>query len=124
MMDGARVLFYTGADLVTALHASLNKEAEERTPEFIERLKDVSVLVIDDLGLGEGRDWVDSQIETILHSRAMREYDTLITTNLDGIKSERITSRMSDRTLCKLVVCDGVRDVRPLLRPEEAKGAP
>ena len=76
------------------------------------------VLAIDDYGVERGSDWTSEQMEGIVGFRYQRrgQLRTFITSNTLANLPERVASRFSDPTACKIVDCKGAIDVRPLMQ--------
>lgn len=71
--------------------------------EYIESLTNVSVLILDDLGIERDTSYAKEQVYNIVNSRYLKQKPTIFTTNLpyekiqnsdDGVEYERIYSRI------------------------------
>lgn len=73
--------------------------------DLMDKAQTVDLLVIDDLGLQNDKNWVDLQLDTIVGVRFMNELATVITSNVLPEKTtSRMRSRLNDRSLCQVVV--------------------
>ena len=95
--------------------------------EYIESLTDVSVLILDDLGIERDTSYAKEQLYNIVNSRYLKQKPTIFTTNLpyekiqnsdDGVEYERIYSRIIE--MCIPVKVMG-EDFRKRLQKEKLK---
>lgn len=93
--------------------------------EYIESLTNVSVLILDDLGIERDTSYAKEQVYNIVNSRYLKQKPTIFTTNLpyekiknsdDGVEYERIYSRIIE--MCIPVKVTGV-DFRKRLQREK-----
>lgn len=113
---GVSIVYYLAPDLMNALRATMRADSRETLSDVLDRVRGARCLILDDLGLENRTDWATEQLESILVHRAQHYLATAITTNVDGVRSPRIMSRMADQRLCKVIVCEGAKDVRLLLK--------
>jgi DNA replication protein DnaC len=112
---GERVLFQTVPDLLDYLRSAFNPKAEEVYDQLFARLREIDLLVLDDLGAEQSTSWANEKLFQLLNHRYNAMLPTVITSNrlyLEGI-DERIKSRLHDRELVNLMVMDEVEDYRP-----------
>ena len=95
--------------------------------EYIEALTNVSVLILDDLGIERDTSYAKEQVYNIVNSRYPKQKPTIFTTNLpyekiqnsdDGVEYERIYSRIIE--MCIPVKVMG-EDFRKRLQKEKLK---
>lgn len=95
--------------------------------EYIESLTNVSVLILDDLGIERDTSYAKEQVYNIVNSRYLKKKPTIFTTNLpyekiqnsdDGVEYERIYSRIIE--MCIPVKVMG-EDFRKRLQKEKLK---
>ena len=95
--------------------------------EYIESLTNVSVLILDDLGIERDTSYAKEQVYNIVNSRYLKQKPTIFTTNLpyekiqnsdDGVEYERIYSRIIE--MCIPVNVMG-EDFRKRLQKEKLK---
>lgn len=95
--------------------------------EYIEGLTNVSVLILDDLGIERDTSYAKEQVYNIVNSRYLKQKPTIFTTNLpyekiqnsdDGVEYERIYSRIIE--MCIPVKVMG-EDFRKRLQKEKLK---
>lgn len=95
--------------------------------EYIESLTNVSVLILDDLGIERDTSYAKEQVYNIVNSRYLKQKPTIFTTNLpyekiqnsdDGVEYERIYSRIIE--MCIPVKVMG-EDFRKRLQKEKVK---
>ena len=95
--------------------------------EYIEALTNVSVLILDDLGIERDTSYAKEQVYNIVNSRYLKQKPTIFTTNLpyekiqnsdDGVEYERIYSRIIE--MCIPIKVMG-EDFRKRLQKEKLK---
>lgn len=95
--------------------------------KYIESLTNVSVLILDDLGIERDTSYAKEQVYNIVNSRYLKKKPTIFTTNLpyekiqnsdDGVEYERIYSRIIE--MCIPVKVMG-EDFRKRLQKEKLK---
>jgi DNA replication protein DnaC len=104
-----QVLFAVVPDLLDHLRSTFGPSSEVQYDERFERIRDVGVLVLDDLGTENTTPWAREKLFQIVNHRYNYALATVITSNRkpDDI-DPRIFSRMSDRTLSEeLILIDG-----------------
>lgn len=95
--------------------------------EYIESLTNVSVLILDDLGIERDTSYAKEQVYNIVNSRYLKQKPTIFTTNLpyekiqnsdDGVEYERIYSRIIEMCIPVKVMRE---DFRKRLQKEKLK---
>lgn len=97
--QGNRVLFVTAPDLLDHLRSSfgLTGYDEESYSSRFEEIRDVPLLILDDLGIESPTPWATEKLYQIINHRYNAKLPTIITTNhtLDELEM-RLRSRLSD----------------------------
>jgi DNA replication protein DnaC len=97
-----RVLFAIVPDLLDHLRSTFGPSSEVQYDERFETIRDVPVLVLDDLGTENTTPWAREKLFQIINHRYNFALATVITSNRKPEDIDpRIFSRMSDRTLCE-----------------------
>lgn len=95
------VAIYSMPSLLTRIRATFDAEAgEESYAEFFERLCDVDLLHIDDLGAEKQTDWVLEQLYALINERYERQKSVVVTTNLT---QEELEAQIGNRTVSRLI---------------------
>ena len=96
---GIPTLFTTVPDLLDWLRYTYGK-AEETFEQRFERIRNIDLLVLDDLGTQNATDWSKEKLFQIINYRYAQQLPTVITTNqnLDDMEG-RVRSRLEDRDL-------------------------
>lgn len=99
MKKGNTVIYQTAADIFAALEDAKFGRASDSMREMIERIYDVDLLIIDDLGTEYRSPHMDAEFFRILNSRILSGKSIIISTNftlaqLKKTYSERIFSRI------------------------------
>lgn len=77
----AKVRFIRFVDLLNELKNSFNGKTDVNASEMIEAVKNIEVLVIDDLGVEKVSEWVEEVVTSILDHRLNQKLVTIITSN-------------------------------------------
>ena len=94
---GDRVAFATVPDLLDELRATFEPDAGERFDALFRRLRDVDLLVLDDLGAHQSSAWAREKLYQLLNYRHLGRRPTVVTSDLELTKLEpRIASRLGD----------------------------
>jgi DNA replication protein DnaC len=82
-------------------------------------LKDVGVLILDDLGAQKDTDFSLAKLDMIINYRYINELQTVVTANVDNIDElpSRIASRLSEGNVCKI----NMPDFRKIKSEQRAK---
>lgn len=113
-------LFVVVPDLLDAMRNAYRRDEDAPEGELIKRVKDVPLLVLDDLGTEKPSDWVEEKLYLIVNHRYGAMRPTIFTSNLAlkelGMKwHERIAWRIAES-------CDVVHLKGPNLRAKGANG--
>ena len=101
---GQQVVFVTAPDLLDFLRMSLNADGESTYDHYFERIRNVTLLVLDDLGVENPSPWAKEKLFQLLNYRHVNRLSTVITTNtpLDDL-DPWLSSRIMDRQLVQHV---------------------
>lgn len=106
--QGRAVLYTTVPDLLDQLRAAYAPTSEVTYDSLYILMREVDVLVLDDLGAQHTTPWAEEKLFQLMNHRYICRALTIITTNpirLSGI-NERIRSRLSDVGLVRSVTFD------------------
>lgn len=97
LRQGDTVLFITAPDLLDHLRSGYSSSAEEPYDEMFERVRNATLLILDDLGVENPSAWAQEKLFQLLNHRYTHKMPTVITTNasLDTL-DPRIRSRLLD----------------------------
>ena len=95
--SGDRVAFATVPDLLDELRATFDPDSGERFDTLFRRLRDVDLLILDDLGAHQSSGWAQEKLYQLLNYRHLGRRPTVVTSDLELTKLEpRIASRLGD----------------------------
>lgn len=95
------VAIYSMPSLLTRIRATYGAEAgEESYDEFFERLCEVDLLHIDDLGAEKQTEWVLEQLYALVNERYERQKSIVVTTNLS---QDELELQIGPRTVSRLI---------------------
>jgi DNA replication protein DnaC len=98
---GHSVAIYSLPRLLSRIRRTYDAEAGEQSYlEFFERLTEVDLLHIDDLGAEKRSDWVLEQLYAIINERYETQRSVVVTTNLG---QEALEEQIGPRTVSRLV---------------------
>jgi DNA replication protein DnaC len=104
-------IFTTTIDLMDAIYASLDRDAEVKHRELVEVVSCCDTLVLDDLGTEHPTEFVNAKLFQVIGARHNWMRRTIFTTNLDGASQlcDWIGQRAYQRILemASIVVVDG-----------------
>jgi DNA replication protein DnaC len=102
---GNTVAIYSLPRLLSRIRRTYDAEAGEQSYlEFFERLTEVDLLHIDDLGAEKRSDWVLEQLYAIVNERYETQRSVVVTTNLS---QEKLEQQIGPRTVSRLVeICN------------------
>jgi DNA replication protein DnaC len=97
-------VFYIGAaDLLDHLRSAFSPTSDTTYDELFERVKNVPLLVLDDLTLGSATAWAKEKLEQLLHHRFNARLATVITTDVPLEKiDERLRGHLADNEFCQM----------------------
>ena len=101
---GKTVLFVNTPDLLDYLRASYHQDVGVRFDERFDLVRNIRLLILDDLGTQNNTSWAQEKLYQIFNYRYTEELPTVITTNQDLEAVEpRIRSRLIDKDLTKVI---------------------
>ncbi len=110
---GQSVIFMTIPDLLDHLRAAFGPNSELAYDEKFEMIREAPLLILDDLGAESPTAWANEKLYQLFNHRYVRRLPTVITTNCDFDRLDpRITSRLRDYQLCRLVNMQELPDYR------------
>lgn len=107
--QGGRALFTIVPDLLDHLRAAYNPATTNGVTydQRFQDVRDVPLLVLDDLGTENATPWAKEKLFQIFNHRYNEGLSTVVTSNLDFERiDERIVSRLGDARLCRYVLID------------------
>jgi DNA replication protein DnaC len=120
---GRTVAIYSAPKLMMRIRATYGDDRGDGLSyvELFERLTEVDLLHVDDLGVEKRTDWVLEQLYAIINERYERKRSVLVTTNADQATleaqvGERIVSRLVE--MCGSPLAVGGADLRYPRAPE------
>ena len=92
---GEKVVFITAPDLLDILRATFSPESDASFDAYFERVRNVPLLVLDDLGVENPSGWAKEKLFQLLNFRHVNRLSTVVTTNspFDDL-DPRLSSRM------------------------------
>jgi len=113
--DLVLVKYWQVESLLDDLRHGFNADTEDKMYHFDElmrRIKIVSLLILDDLGVEQSTPWARAKLDEIIDHRYINGLTTVITTNLDPSKLEpRVASRLREGTVAVLK-CGDYRPIK------------
>ena len=112
--NGSTVLFAVVPDLLDRLRSAFAPTAEESFDEEFAKMREVEVLILDDLGAESATSWATEKLFQLLNYRYNARLATVFTTNKVGFEgiAPRLRSRLSDRRLVRRVTLTDAPDFR------------
>jgi DNA replication protein DnaC len=97
-------VFYIGAaDLLDHLRSAFSPSSDTTYDELFEQVKNVPLLVLDDLALGSATPWAKEKLEQLLHHRFNTRLATVITADVALERmDERLRGHLADSEFCKV----------------------
>ena len=114
---GTEVLFVVVPDYLDEIKHSWDGGSDSSEKEILDRAREVSVLVMDDLGAHNYSEWTKSRIYAILNHRINNSLPTVITSNLEYLEignylDYRISSRITELCRPVILLVDRNEDIR------------
>ena len=111
--NGLSVFFTTAPDLLDTLRAALI--VPERYTKLYTWVREVELLVLDDLGAQQPSAWSNEKLLQLLEYRTILQLPTIITAVPKEFQEldERLRSRLTDSHLVTTVIFERVKDFRP-----------
>jgi DNA replication protein DnaC len=100
---GEPVFYITAADLLDHLRSTFSPTSDTTYDELFEQVKNVPLLVLDDLALGSATAWAKEKLEQLLHHRFNARLATIITADVSLERiDERLRGHLADSEFCHL----------------------
>ena len=107
LRESVPVLFKPVPDLLDLLRSSFSPDTEITYDRIFSLVRDVSVLVLDDLGAQVSTQWAREKLYQLLNQRYVNQMPTVFTSNLAVWDFEdRLQSRLSDARVVSRIVID------------------
>jgi DNA replication protein DnaC len=104
---GEPAFYITAADLLDHLRSAFSPASDTTYDELFEQVKNVPLLVLDDLTLGSATAWAKEKLEQLLHHRFNSRLPTVITTDVPLERmDERLRGHLVDNEFCQLWTID------------------
>lgn len=105
------LLFVSAPKLLLQFGQAFDEDVDFNEAEFLRKLVEVKVLLVDDMGQHSSNRWVRSKFYSVLDGRYCEERQTIVTSNLDldGIEEHLgapIASRIAEDQVLSLQFCD------------------
>jgi DNA replication protein DnaC len=98
------VLFITAPDLLDHLRTTYGPTSDIGYDEMFDRMRNVRLMVLDDLGVENPSPWAQEKLFQLLNYRYNQRLPTIITTNTDlDLLDPRIRSRLLDENMINRV---------------------
>lgn len=99
---GQQVVFVTAPDLLDFLRMSFSSSGESTYDAYFEQIRNVSLLVLDDLGVENPSPWAKEKLFQLLNYRHVNQLSTIITTSTSFDDLDPwLSSRIMDRDIVK-----------------------
>jgi DNA replication protein DnaC len=116
---GQPVFYITAADLLDHLRSTFGPASDTTYDELFEQVKNVPLLVLDDLALGSATAWAKEKLEQLLNHRFNTGLATVITTDVALERmDERLRGHLSDSEFCQVWTIEQ----EPLLESQSSLG--
>lgn len=100
LQQGNQVIFLTVPDLLDHLRATFNPNSDVSYDELFNKIRNVYLLILDDLGTESGSPWAIEKLFQLLDHRYVKGLHTVVTTNHELVELDgRIRSRLVDGRL-------------------------
>ena len=104
---GEQVMFITAPDLLDLLRMTMGGESDASFDAYFERIRNIPLLALDDLGVENPSDWAREKLFQLLNHRHVSGLPTVITTNAPvEALDPRVSSRIQQRSLVQRVRID------------------
>jgi DNA replication protein DnaC len=95
--------YITAADLLDHLRSTFSPSSDTTYDELFEQVRNVPLLVLDDLALGSATAWAKEKLEQLLHHRFNARLATVITTDVRLERlDERLRGHLTDSAFCQV----------------------
>jgi DNA replication protein DnaC len=97
---GRTVAIYSLPKLLAEIRTTFDEHAVHSYTALLDKLTEVDLLHIDDVGAEKTSDWVLEQLYSIVNARYEEERSVVITTNL--VEREQMVEQIKERTVSRL----------------------
>lgn len=105
LAQGYTAYFITVPDLLDHLRSTFSPSSDVSYDELLEKVRNVSLLVLDDLGVQSSTPWAKEKLDQVLTHRYHGRLPTILTTDVPvGQLEERLSARLNDETLSRVFV--------------------
>ncbi|MEO8457626.1 MAG: ATP-binding protein, partial [Chloroflexota bacterium] len=95
--SGQQVMFVVVPDLLDELRSAYNPQNPANFDTIFDRVRNMPLLILDDLGAQSGTAWADEKLFQLINHRYNASLPTVFTTNLKAAELDnRVLSRMTD----------------------------
>ncbi|MCH8814836.1 MAG: ATP-binding protein [Chloroflexi bacterium] len=102
---GTEVMFLVVPDLLDRLRSSYNPQSPTAFDRLFDQVREVPVLILDDLGAESGTPWADEKLFQLLNYRYNACLPTVITTNaMAGQIEDRVLTRLTDPAISSMLL--------------------
>ena len=104
--------FISSLDLLAEIKKTYTENSKYNESDLINSYRNISVLVVDDIGVGKQTDWVNDKLYSILNYRMENKKVTIFTSNckIDQLNlDERIISRIGIMAVPTELPCESIR---------------
>jgi DNA replication protein DnaC len=103
LSSGEPVFYIGAADLLDHLRSAFSPTSDTTYDELFEQVKNVPLLVLDDLTPGSSTAWAKEKLEQLLNHRFNARLATVITTDMPVEKvDERLRGHLADNEFCQV----------------------
>jgi DNA replication protein DnaC len=100
---GESVFYIGAADLLDHLRSAFSPTSDTTYDELFERVKNVPLLVLDDLTMGSATNWAKEKLEQLLHHRFNARLATVIVTDIPLERmDEHLRGHLADNEFCQV----------------------
>ncbi len=104
LAQGQPVFFITTPDLLDHLRSSFSPSSQLSYDELFEQIRNIPLLVLDDLGAQTTTPWAEEKLDQLLNHRFNSQLPTVIVAIAPlGQLGERLRTRFTDQTLCQII---------------------
>ena len=111
---GEPVFYIAAADLLDHLRSAFSPSSDTNYDELFEQVKNVPLLVLDDLTLGSATAWAKEKLEQLLNYRFNTRLATVITTDVPLERmDERLRGHLTDSEFCQVWTIEPASPLEP-----------
>lgn len=101
---GEEVMLLTAPDLLDYLRTTFAPESSVSFDKLFDKVRNVPLLVLDDLGMEAAKPWAQEKLFQILDYRYVGRMPTIITTSKEmNDLNPRLVSRLIDQRICRII---------------------